>query len=63
MSIERLEIAVGLKELLQNSGFYTVHSITQSTEQEIAKSLGIELHIAKIITDAAKGLGPPSKAK
>jgi hypothetical protein len=63
VSVEQLEIASGLKELLQNSGYYTVKSITKPSEQEFADSLGIDLHIAKIIVDAAKGLGPPSNVK
>lgn len=54
MGVERLEIANGLKELLQNSGYKTIKSIVKSSEQEIANSLGIDNHVAKIILDAAK---------
>ena len=54
MSVQHLEIAAGLKELLQKSGFHTVQSVTESSEQEIANSLGIETHVARIITDEAR---------
>jgi predicted lipoprotein len=52
-SVQQLEIATGLKELLQNSGFFTVKSILNSSADDIAKALRIEAHVAKIIVDEA----------
>lgn len=60
VSVEQLQIADGLKDLLQNYGYDTIQSVTQSSEQEIAKILGIEDYIAKIILDEAKTLSSTS---
>ena len=40
MSIQQMEIASVLKDLLKNSGFTTVQSVTDKSEQEIAKFFG-----------------------
>ena len=56
VSVERLQIANGLKDLLKKSGYDTIQSVTQSSEQEIARILGIEGYVAKIIIDEAKTL-------
>lgn len=60
VSVEQLQIADGLKDLLQNYGYDTIQSVTQSSEQEIAKILGIEDYIARIILDEAKTLSSTS---
>ncbi|HEY7573216.1 MAG TPA: hypothetical protein VH796_17795 [Nitrososphaeraceae archaeon] len=54
--VQQLGIAVGLKELLTNSGFTTARSITKYSPAEISKLLGIEVHVAKIIIDEAQKL-------
>jgi len=54
--VQQLGIAVGLKELLANSGFTTASSITKYSPGEISKLLGIEVHVAKIIIDEAQKL-------
>ena len=52
-SIEKLEIASGLKKMLIDAGF-TVDSILHYGVNEISTILGIEIYVAKIIFDAAK---------
>lgn len=54
--VQQLGIAVGLKELLANSGFTTARSIIKYSPAEISKLLGIEVHVAKIIIDEAQKL-------
>lgn len=54
VSIERLQIPDGLKDLLQSSGYDTIQSIAESSEHEIAKILGIEDYVARIILDEAR---------
>lgn len=54
--VQQLGIAVGLKELLTNSGFTTAQSIIKYSPAEISKQLGIEVHVAKIIIDEAQKL-------
>jgi hypothetical protein len=54
--VQQLGIAVGLKELLTNSGFTTVRSIIKYSPAEISKLLGIEVHVAKIIINEAQKL-------
>jgi hypothetical protein len=54
--VQQLGIAVGLKELLANSGFTTARSIIKYSPGEISKLLGIEVHVAKIIIDEAQKL-------
>ena len=51
--VQELGIAVGLKELLTNSGFTSAKSIIKYSPGEISKLLGIEVHVAKIIIDEA----------
>lgn len=48
--IDALEIAVGLRDALINSGL-TMESIHNSGPAEIASILGIDLYVAKIIFD------------
>jgi hypothetical protein len=54
--VQQLGIAVGLKELLANSGFTTARSIIRYSPGEISKLLGIEVHVGKIIIDEAQKL-------
>lgn len=62
--VQQLGIAVGLKELLTNSGFTTARSIIEYSPGEISKLLGIEVHVAKIIVDEAQKLvNVPKKEK
>jgi hypothetical protein len=51
--INQLDIADGLKELLIGRGF-TLDLLTKIKPNDLAKTLGIDDHIAKIITIAAK---------
>ena len=53
-SIQMLELAVGIKDLLLSSGFTTIDSLVQLSPSEIASILGIEFYVAKIIKEAAK---------
>ena len=52
-SIQLLEIASGLKELLLSAGF-TVDSIVSEGPDAISRELGIEPYVAKIIYDEGK---------
>ena len=62
-SVQQLEIVTGLKELLQRYGFTTVRSIINSSVEEIAMSLRIETHVAKIIVDEARRIYIESSIK
>ena len=45
--VQQLGIAVGLKNILANSGFTTARSIIKYSPGEISKLLGIEVHVAR----------------
>jgi DNA integrity scanning protein DisA with diadenylate cyclase activity len=49
--INRMEIADGLKGLLISSGF-TVKSLLNTSASDLAKILGIDEYVAKLLTDA-----------
>jgi hypothetical protein len=49
--INQLDIADGLKELLISSGF-TLKSLLNTSAPDLAKILGIDQYVAKLITDA-----------
>ena len=49
--INQLDIADGLKELLLNSCF-TVKSLLNASVSDLAKTLGIDEHVAKLVSDA-----------
>jgi hypothetical protein len=49
--INQLDIADGLKELLINSGI-TLRSLLNTSGQDFAKLLGIDLYVAKLVSDA-----------
>ncbi len=49
--INQLEIADGLKELLLSSSF-TLKSLLNATVSDLAKTLGIDEHVAKLVSDA-----------
>ena len=49
--INQLDIADGLKELLLNSGF-TLKSLLNVSVSDLAKTLGIDEHVAKLVSDA-----------
>jgi hypothetical protein len=53
LEISELDIADGLKELLYQKK-YDLNSILQSDGVSLARGLGIEEYVAKIIIDAAK---------
>jgi hypothetical protein len=53
-SIQLLELAPGLKDLLINGRFSTVDSIVSSSVSEIATVLRIDPYVAKIIFTEAK---------
>ena len=49
--INQLDIADGLKELLISSGF-TLKSLLNTSAPDLAKILGIDKYVAKLISDA-----------
>jgi hypothetical protein len=53
-SVQLLELAPGLKDLLINGRFSTVDSIVSSSVSEIATVLRIDPYVAKIIFTEAK---------
>jgi hypothetical protein len=53
-SVQLLELAPGLKNLLINGRFSTVDSIVSSSVSEIATVLRIDPYVAKIIFTEAK---------
>jgi hypothetical protein len=53
-SVQLLELAPGLKDLLINGRFCTVDSIVSSSVSEIATVLRIDPYVAKIIFTEAK---------
>jgi hypothetical protein len=60
--INQLDIADGLKELLISNGF-TLRSLLKTSTSELAKILGIDQYIAKVIHDAAKKITRSSALK
>ena len=54
VSIQVLELAIGIKDSLMAAGFTSLESLLRSNAPEIAAILGIELYVAKLIVDAAK---------
>lgn len=53
-SVQCLSIAPGLKSLLERSGLFTVKSVANHSQEEIANLLGIDTYVAGIIVQAAK---------
>ena len=53
-SVQCLSIAPGLKNLLERCGLFTVKSVTNHSQGEIAVLLGIDTYVAGIIVQAAK---------
>lgn len=51
--INQLDLAEGLKELLINNGF-TLRLLLKTPTSELAKILGIDEYIAKLVSDAVK---------
>jgi len=49
--INQLDIADGLKELLLSSCF-TLKSLLNASVSDLAKTLGIDEHVAKLVSDA-----------
>jgi len=54
--INQLDIADGLKELLISSGF-TLKSLLNTSAPDLAKMLGIDQYVAKLISKAIKMSG------
>jgi hypothetical protein len=52
--VQCLSIAPGLKNLLERSGLFTVKSVVNYSQGEIANLLGIDTYVAGIIVQAAK---------
>jgi hypothetical protein len=52
--IQDLELAQGIKDLLEEAGFDTVDSILKETPLDISNKLGIEQYLAQIIKEAAR---------
>ncbi|HEY7571358.1 MAG TPA: hypothetical protein VH796_08315 [Nitrososphaeraceae archaeon] len=53
-SVQCLSIAPGLKNLLEQSGLFTVKSVASLSQGEIANLLGIDTYVAGIIFQSAK---------
>jgi hypothetical protein len=53
-SVQCLSIAPGLKNLLEQSGLFTVKSVASLSQGEIANLLGIDTYVAGIIVQSAK---------
>ena len=53
-SIQCLSIAPGLKNLLECCGLFTVKSVANHSQEEIAVLLEIDTYVAGIIAQAAK---------
>jgi excinuclease UvrABC nuclease subunit len=49
--INQLDIADGLKELLLSSSF-SLKSLQNASVSDLAKTLGIDEHVAKLVSDA-----------
>ena len=60
--INQLDVADGLKELLINNGF-TPRLLLKTSTSELAKNLGIDEYIAKLVRDAAKNIIKSSALK
>lgn len=54
-TINQLDIADGLKELLISNGF-TIRLLLKTSTSELAKILGIDDYIAKLVRDAANNI-------
>ena len=55
-NIQCLSIAPGLKNLLERCGLFTVKSIANHSQGEIAVLLGIDTYVAGIIVQLKKSL-------
>ena len=53
-SVQRLSIAPGLRNLLEQYGLFTIKSVANQSQGEIAVLLGIDTYVAGIIIQAAK---------
>jgi hypothetical protein len=53
-SVQRLSIAPGLRNLLEQHGLFTIKSVANQSQGEIAVLLGIDTYVAGIIIQAAK---------
>ena len=61
-TINQLDVADGLKELLINNGF-TFRLLLKTSTSELAKNLSIDEYIAKLVHDAAKTITTSSALK
>jgi hypothetical protein len=61
-TINQLYVADGLKELLISNGF-TLRLLLKTSTSELAKNLGIDEYIAKLVQDAAKKIIKSSALK
>jgi len=59
--INQLYIADGLKELLISNGF-TLRLVLKTSTSDLAKILGIDDYVAKLVSDAAKKIVKTSAA-
>jgi hypothetical protein len=53
--IQLLELADEIKDILVNSGFLTNKFVLDSTTANISTTIGVDLYIAQIIFQEAKG--------
>ena len=52
--VQRLSIAPGLRNLLEQFGLFTIKSVAYQSQGEIAALLGIDTYVAGIIVNAAR---------
>jgi len=53
-SVNALDLAIGLKELLLDKGFFTPRELLSIPPGELALILGVDFYIAKLIIMAAR---------
>jgi len=47
-SIHALDLAIGLKELLLDKGFFTVRDLLNTSQGQLASILGVDYYIARL---------------
>ena len=53
-TIHALDLAIGLKEMLLDRGFFTISDLLSISPGELALILGVDLYIARLIIAAAQ---------
>jgi hypothetical protein len=52
--IHVLELADGIKDTLNGSGYSTIKSILESTSSDLSSKIGVDQYVAQIILEEAK---------